>query len=149
MTPGRIFLDTNVFIIGAAFPGSPEGQILHWVGFGAPQPGPVEVVVSQELFEQILRVGRRLKGKDWGSEIVGRIWHDLVFVYVLVAPHDADAIRVDGRIPGEDIGIYLTARKGQAQCFVSSNHELIRSLVAESDEFECLTPQAFVEQYLR
>ena len=72
MTPGCIFLDTNVFIIGAALPDSPEAQILRWAGFGMLQPGPVEVVASQELFEQILRVGRRLKGKDWGSEIVGR-----------------------------------------------------------------------------
>ena len=149
MTPGRIFLDTNVFIIGAALPDSPEAQILRWAGFGMLQPGPVEVVVSQELFEQILRVGRRLKGKDWGSEIVGRIWHDMTFVYVLIAPHESDAIQKAGRIPREDIGIYLTARNGQAQCFVSSNHELIRALAGESGEFECLSPQAFVDQALR
>jgi predicted nucleic acid-binding protein len=149
MTPGRIFLDTNVFIIGAALPDSPEAQILRWAGFGMPQPGPVEIAVSQELFEQILRVGRRLKGKDWGSEIVGRIWHDMTFVYVLIAPHELEAIQKAGRIPREDIGVYLTARNAQAQCFVSSNHELIRSLAGESGEFECLSPQTFVDQYLR
>jgi len=150
MTPGRIFLDTNVFIIGAALPDSPEAQILRWAGFGMLQPGPVEVVVSQELFEQILRVGQRLKGKDWGSEIVGRIWHDdMTFVYVLIAPHESDAIQKAGRIPREDIGIYLTAHNGQAQCFVSSNHELMRALTGESGEFECLSPQTFVDQYLR
>ena len=148
MTPGRIFLDTNVFIIGAALPDSPEAKILVWAGFGRPQPGPVEVVVSHELFEQILRVGRRLKGKDWGSEIVGRIWHDMTFVYVIIAPHEYEAVLKSGRIPREDIGIYLTAHNGQAQCFVSSNHELIRSLAGESREFECLSPQTFVDQYL-
>lgn len=55
MTPSRIFLDTNVFITGAALPETPEVKILRWTGFGMPQPGPVEVVVSQELFEHILR----------------------------------------------------------------------------------------------
>jgi predicted nucleic acid-binding protein len=149
MTPGRVFLDTNVFIIGAALADSPEAQILRWTGFGMPQPGPVEVVVSQELFEQIVRVGRRLRGKDWGSEIAGRIWRDLTCVYVFIASYDLVAIQKAGRIPREDIGIYLTAHNGQAQCFVSSNHELIRALAAETGEFECLLPQAFVDQYLR
>ena len=32
MTPGRIFLDTNVFMIGAALSASPEAQILRWAG---------------------------------------------------------------------------------------------------------------------
>ncbi len=148
MTPGRLFLDTNVFIIGTALPDSPEAQILRWAGFGMPQPGPVEVVVSQDLFEQILHVGSRLKGKDWGSEIVGRLWQDMTFVYVVIAPHDSGAVQKAGTIPREDIGIYLTARNGQAECFVSSNHELIQSLVKESGEFECLSPQAFVDRYL-
>jgi predicted nucleic acid-binding protein len=149
MTPGRVFLDTNVFIIGVALPDSPEAQILRWAGFGMPQHGTVEVVVSQELFEQILHVGRRLKGKDWGSEIVGRIWKDMTFVYVIVPPHESRPIQQAGRIPREDIGIYLTAHLGQAQCFISSNHELIRSLAGESGEFECLSPQDFVDRYLR
>ncbi len=149
MTSGRVFLDTNVFIIGAALPGSPEGQILRWAGFGMPQPGPVEVIVSQELFEQILRVGRRLKGKDWGSEIVGRIWQDMALVYVITAPHEFETLRQVGRLPREDIGVYLAARKGQAQCFVSANHELIGALARASGEFESLSPQEFVDRYLR
>jgi predicted nucleic acid-binding protein len=149
MNPGRIFLDTNVFIIGSALQDSPEAQILRWAGFGMAQPGPVEVVVSQELFEQILRVGRRLKGKDWGSEIVGHIWRDLTCVYVLIAPYEREPLLKASLIPREDVGIYLTARNGQAKCFVSSNHELIRALAEQGQEFECLSPQAFVDQYLR
>ena len=149
MNPARIFLDTNVFIIGAALPESPEAQILRWTGFGMAQPGPVEVVVSQELFEQILRVGRRLRGKDWGSEIVGHIWRDLTCVYTLIAPYEREAILNSGLIPREDIGVYLTAHNGQAKCFVSSNHELIQALAEQTGEFECLSPQAFVDEYLR
>ena len=58
--PARIFLDTNVYIIGAAYPESQEAQILRWVGFGQNEPGPVEVVVSEELFEQIDQYPKRL-----------------------------------------------------------------------------------------
>jgi len=47
------------------------------------------------------------------------------------------------------IGVYLTARNGHAECFVSSNHELIQALVHETGEFECLTPEQFVGKYLR
>lgn len=65
--PVRVFLDTNVFIIGTAEPDSDEAAILKWAGFGQEAPGPVEIIVSTVLFAQILRVGRRLHDKDWGS----------------------------------------------------------------------------------
>jgi predicted nucleic acid-binding protein len=54
-----------------------------------------------------------------------------------------------GVIPREDVGVYLTASKGEADCFVSANHKLIRSLVSETKEFECLTPEDFAKKYLR
>jgi predicted nucleic acid-binding protein len=148
MSPDRIFLDTNVYIIGAALPDSPEGKILRWAGFGMVEPGPIEIVISQELIEQILRVGRRLKGKDWGSEIVGRIWRDMTCIFTLVAINDIETMQITGLIPREDVGIYLTARNGKAQCFISANHELIRELVKQTQEFECFSPQNFVSQYL-
>ena len=52
-------------------------------------------------------------------------------------------------IPREDIGVYLTALNGKAECFVSANHELIRILARQSKAFECLSPSAFVEKYLK
>ena len=54
-----------------------------------------------------------------------------------------------GVIPHEDVGVYLTASKGNAQCFISANHKLIKSLAKETGEFECLTPEDFVKKYLR
>ena len=53
-----------------------------------------------------------------------------------------------GVIPREDVGVYLTAQEGKAQCFISANHELIRALALETGEFECLTPAEFVGKYL-
>jgi hypothetical protein len=147
--PSRVFLDTNVYIIGAADENSPEAAILRWAGYGQAQPGVVEIIVSQELFEQILRVGRRLQGKDWGSEILGHIWTELTLRYVLIQEAERSEIEAIRVIPREDIGVYLAARNGQAECFVSSNRELIAALAQKTGEFECLTAEMFVEQYLK
>ena len=58
-SPTRVFLDTNVFIIGAAFEDAIEAEILRWLGYGEENASAIEVVVSQDLFQQILRVGKR------------------------------------------------------------------------------------------
>jgi predicted nucleic acid-binding protein len=60
----RIFLDTNVYIIGAADSESYEAKILNWLGFDESQSAKVEVIISEELIEQILRVSKRLRNKD-------------------------------------------------------------------------------------
>jgi predicted nucleic acid-binding protein len=146
--PERVFLDTNVFVIGAAFPESSERAILSWAGYGKDEQGPVEIIVSEELFEQIRRVSKRVGSKDWAGQILGRIWQDLRLRYVLLDPEDLRSIESTGVIPREDIGIYLTAREGRAECFVSTNRELITSLAKITGEFESLTPEEFVRQYL-
>ena len=146
--PKRIFLDTNIYIIGFADPKSPEAKILKWSGIDLDNPESVEIVVSDEVFGQILRVSKRLRGKDWAGEIVGRIWKHLNLLYILIDQRELIEVEDAGGIPREDIGIYLTARVGKAQCFVSSNHDLIRSLAQQTREFECLTPTDFVDLYL-
>lgn len=55
----RVFLDTNVYIVGAAIAHSPEAAILVWLS-----ESKTPVIVSKELIEQIARVARRLQGKD-------------------------------------------------------------------------------------
>lgn len=62
--PNRVFLDTNVYIIGAAIADSPEAIILSWAGFTGERSPAFEVLVSDTLFAQILRVARRLHDKD-------------------------------------------------------------------------------------
>lgn len=153
--PQCVFLDTNVYLVGMAYPESPEAEILHWAGFGSAEhpkgdePGPVEVIVSEEMFEQIRRVARRLRSKDWAGEILGHIWQEMQLRYVFLDPEEVAALEGSGVIPREDVGIYLTAREGRAECFVSSNRELITTLAKKSGEFECLGPGEFVKKYLR
>ena len=147
--PEHIFLDTNVYIIGSAYQDSAEAAILHWAGIDQDHPGPVEIIVSDELFEQILRVARRLRSKDWGGELLGRIWQCLRLRYVLLDTQEIAELEATSRIPREDVGVYMTARRGNAGCFVSANHQLIRTLAENTGEFKCLTPKEFVQKYLR
>jgi len=100
------------------------------------------------LFEQIRRVSKRVGSKDWAGQILGRIWQDLRLRYVVLDPDSRRAIEATGAVPREDTGMYLTAREGNAQCFVSTNHELITALAKVTGEFECLTPKEFVRRYL-
>jgi len=144
----RVFFDTNVYIIGAADPNSYESRLLQWVGFGEEESSSVEVVVSEELFDQILRVAKRLHNKDWGGELLGRIWQNLNVCYVLLDADEFSKVEALDVIPREDVGVYLTAKTGKAQCFVSANHELIRALAKKTGEFECLTPKEFANKYL-
>lgn len=146
VAPTCVFFDTNVYIIGMAEPNSQEHQVLEWAGFGQ-KPETVKVVVSSELFAQISRVAKRLQNKDWGGELLGRIWQNFNLCYVLLDAEEFSRIEALGVIPREDVGIYLTARAGKAQCFVSANHELIRTLAEKTEEFECLTPEEFVKKY--
>jgi predicted nucleic acid-binding protein len=145
--PQLIFLDTNVYLIGAVDLESNEGQILQWLGWEI-TANECEVVISKELIEQISRVAKRLKNKDWAGEIIGRIWQNLKVRYVQIDNSALATIEAQGIIPREDVGVYLTAKEGQAQCFVSANHKLIRILVQQTGEFECLTPSEFLSKYL-
>jgi predicted nucleic acid-binding protein len=51
---------------------------------------------------------------------------------------------VNQLIPREDIYIYLTAKYGQADCFISGNRELIKTIA----DFECITADNFIKKYL-
>ncbi|MGM3306485.1 hypothetical protein ACSQ6I_10980 [Anabaena sp. WFMT] len=146
--PKLIFLDTNVYLIGAVDLESNEGKILQWLGWKTQGNDGVEVVISEELIDQISRVAKRLKNKDWAGEIIGLIWQNLKVRYVQIDDSALGTMEAEGVIPREDVGVYLTAKAGNSQCFVSANHKLIRILAQETGEFECLTPSAFVSKYL-
>ncbi|MEL6815952.1 MAG: hypothetical protein AAFP03_14240 [Cyanobacteria bacterium J06598_3] len=146
--PKRIFLDTNVYIVGIADTDSIEWKILTWLGFDGSQRAGAEVIISAELIEQILRVAKRLKSKDWAGSIVSRMWQNLNLRYVLVDDQEYSQLAALGWLPREAIGVYLAAKQGRTDCFISSNHGLIRAVVTETGEFECLTPENFAKKYM-
>ncbi len=136
-------LDTNVFILGFLDPDSPEKRVLHAL---VDHPD-VTLILSDELVAQIRRVGRRTGGKDWTGYLLSRIWQDYSIEYVIVSVDEKRELEAQADIPREDIGIYLTALRGRAECFVLANRELVQQAAARQRLFECLTPDEFLRKY--
>lgn len=145
--PKSIFLDTNIYILGALDLDSDESKILSLLISAENSNWQTRVIFSQELIDQILRVGKRLQNKDWSSGLLTRLWQQLQVDFIFVEDQDIQVIANAGIIPREDAGIYLTAKQGKTQCFVSRNYKLIRALVQQTEEFECLTPSEFLQKY--
>lgn len=85
-TPKRIFLDTNVFINAEAYPQSDCDKILTLLGLhnGLRIIDSV-VIISPELVDQILRVGKRIwLNKDRVSKLLGKIWSNLTYDYIIL-----------------------------------------------------------------
>jgi len=146
--PKRVLLDTNVCIVGAAVAGSAEEAVMLWCGYYGSMNTDIEIVVSDVLFRQIRSVARRLRGKDWAGEILMQIWRHMKVQFVVIEKEEIARLRRSGRIPSEDAAIFLAARAGNVDCFVSANHELLRAAAAQTGAFECLTAEEFVGRYL-
>ena len=145
----RLFLDTNIFIIGDADKTSQESVILEALGYRHKSPIlQVEIILSDELLDQIRRVGKYLYGKDQAGQLISNIWRwfDIFYVPSTVNWSEEKLRLINTQIiPSEDIEIYLSAKYGGANCFVSGNRELLKAIA----DFECLTTDAFINKYLK
>jgi predicted nucleic acid-binding protein len=141
--PWRVLLDTNVFIIGFLDLNSPEAQLLQRIA-GSPD---IVLIFSNDLEEQIRRVGRRLKDKDWVGQLLSRIWQDYRLEYIYITTEELVDVEVISDIPNEDIGIYLTALRGQADYFISANRQLLQEAAAKQNKFECLDAETFILRF--
>jgi predicted nucleic acid-binding protein len=135
-----------VYINGVLIEQSPEATILDWLATAKSEDEKIVVVISSELIAQISRVARRIRNKDWSGEILSALWN-LNVTFIKIEPEDLATLSPIA-IPREDIEIYIAAKLGGAQCFISSNRELVRAIVEKTKEFECLTPIEFVKKYL-
>lgn len=142
--PWRVILDTNVAVVSALDRNSVERQVLNWL---ADQP-EVVLLMSEELTAQILRVGRRIGGKDWAGWLHYSVWHDYTVEFVSIPEGIQELVQRTTDIPREDAAIFLTALLSRADCFVSSNHRLVTEAAAIQDAFECLTPDEFHAKYV-
>jgi len=139
----RVILDTNIYIIGYQFPASDERRILDAV-----RRRRDVVVFSREIEDQIRRVGRRVRGKDYAGLILNTVWRDLVVDYIVLPDLPfAIAEQMAPGIPKEDILVFLTALVGQAECLVSYNREFLRESAAAQRVFRSLTPAQFLVTY--
>ncbi len=143
----RVLADTNVFIVG--FLGlnqqeeSVESQILRQLA----DQRRFTLLFSNELSDQIRRVARRVGGKDWAGLLLNLIWQTFDIEIVPIPELIEVFERYKGKIPDEDILIFVTAVLGQADCLISRNHEFVRRAVAEQDAFECLEPAEFLAKF--
>jgi predicted nucleic acid-binding protein len=149
MTPlRRIFLDTNIFIIGDADKQSLESSILEALGYrNKPKILNSDVILSEELIDQIRRVSKYLYGKNQAGAIISNIWQWLNIYYLpstINWQNEKSSLIHSNIIPSEDIEIYLSAKYGRADCFVSGNRKLIQAIA----DFECLTPEGFIKVHL-
>jgi len=141
--PRRILLDTNIFIVGLLDDTSTEARILEFLA----RQGETTILFSLDLEEQLRRVGRRLANKDWAGFVIQLIWRDYTIDYIALPPTTNIELEELAAIPREDWGIYLTAVLGEANCFVSSNRELVKQTAAKQKLFECLTPEEFSAKF--
>jgi predicted nucleic acid-binding protein len=141
----RILLDTHVFIWGYLHSPSPSIQLLTLL---RNQPEKYTILFSEELLEQLCRVGRRVGGKDWVGGILSRIWQDFAIQMVEIDVADLYRIQQDfPDIPAEDVGVFLTAKLGQADVLVSNNRKFVRAAAAAQHLFACLTVEEFLSQF--
>ncbi|MGK7933024.1 MAG: hypothetical protein AB4041_16555 [Microcystaceae cyanobacterium] len=145
----RLCLDTNIYIIGTQEPDSEEAKILYAIGYYGQEYTELsaEIILSYEIIDQVRRVGKYLWGKDKASLVLNFLFSRLNICYVYPNAQwrkSSTELNLSRQIPTEDIEIFLTAKYGNADCFVSGNRELIQVIA----DFECLTPTDFVNVYL-
>ena len=142
--PKRVMFDTNVPIVSALDRQSVERQVLNWLA----AQSDITILMSKELSDQILRVGKRIGGKDWAGWIHYTVWRDYTTEFVEIPTAVKELVERSTSIPREDIAVFLTALLGKADCFISANHELVKESAAIQDAFECLTPEEFYHKYI-
>ena len=138
----KVVVDTNIFIIGflefVSGKKTADADIIR-----AMLKREFILVLSKELEEQIARVGKRVKDKDWAGYIRSAIWSSAKISFVMI-PEDAGLMERYKEVPRKDLLIFLTALLGKADYLVSNNREFIRKTV-NSGDFKCLTPDEFVK----
>ncbi|NJN97173.1 MAG: hypothetical protein HC875_25300 [Anaerolineales bacterium] len=139
-----MLLDTNIFIIGFLDLNSPEARLLQ----GIVRTTDIVLVFSNDLEEQIRRVGKRIQNKDWVGQLLSHIWRDYRLDYVYISPEEMSDAEAISDIPREDIGIYLTALRGRADYFISANHQLLQEAAIKQKKFECFDAESFVTRFL-
>jgi predicted nucleic acid-binding protein len=147
--PLKVVLDTNIFIQGfrdlAAREATSEAQILRACTL---RKGEVQLIFSAELMEQILRVARRLKGKDWA----GLLRYLLLADYNISLVSDVMVTQLKAKhqesVPRKDLGIFAAALAGEAKVLISANRKFLKQAAEHQALFRCLEPTAFVQEFL-
>lgn len=145
--PIRVLVDTNIFIVGFLGLSQREENVESQVLRQLADQRRFTLLFSSELSDQIRRVAHRVGGKDWVGLLLNFVWQTFNIEIVPIAELIEIFERYKGKIPSEDILVFVTATLGQADCLISRNHEFIRRAMAEQDAFDCLTPAEFLVKH--
>lgn len=132
----RVILDTNVFISGVFFAGSPYCILKGW------RDGKVQLVISHEILEEYQRVGDTLAEQFPGVEL-----QPMLELVTMNAEFFSDQVIVEPvcEDPDDDKFIACGLVSG-CKVILSGDKHLLK--VSGFGGIKVLRPRAFIDQYL-
>jgi putative PIN family toxin of toxin-antitoxin system len=131
----KVVLDTNVFVSGVFFGGTPGRVLEAW------RNGSVEVVLSREIIEEYVRVGEELAGQFPGVDL-GPALELLAVSTTLV---DSAQLRQPVSRDPDDDKFLACALAAGADCVVSGDRDLLD--VSPYEAIAVLSPRDFIDQF--
>lgn len=132
----RVVLDTNVFISGVFFKGSPYQILAAW------QEGGIELVISTEILDEYRRVGEILAAEH--PQI--NLWPMLEFVVQNAAVYSAPPLDESVCEDPDDDKFLACALAGGCPVIVSGDKHLLK--VSGYRNIIVMKPRDFVDRYL-
>ncbi len=132
----RVVLDTNVFVSGVFFTGSPAQILEAW------RDGRVQPVISASILEEYRRVGLVLTERYDGVDLEPMLTLLAVHSEAVEAPDLSGSVSED---PDDDKFLSCAVASG-ASVIVSGDKHLLR--VSGWSGIQVLTPRQFVDRFL-
>ena len=141
----RVLIDTNVYVIAALdlarnFESS-EVKVIK-----AAINRKFRVVITKEIQEQILRVAKRVGGKDFASRLVALIWSEIKPIFIPQTYYKTLMRIYEDKIPRKDLAIFTAALVADVDYLISENRELLKKSAEVQDIFDCLTSEEFIDK---
>ena len=133
----KIVLDTNVFYSGIFFSGAPFRILQAW------RDSKIQLVISQEIFDEYLRVGNKLAEQFPNIDVkpfINLVELNAEFVH---SPNLPNPICSD---PDDDKFI-ACALAGNAKIIVSGDKHLLK--VSGYRQIEVIKPRSFVDRHIK
>ena len=131
----KVVLDTNVFVSGVFFGGTPGRVLEAW------RDGTTEVVLSREILEEYVRVGEELAGRFPGIDLGPAFELLAVSATLVVSTRLPEPVSRD---PDDDKFLACALAAG-ADCVVSGDRDLLD--VSPYEGVVVLSPRDFVDRF--
>lgn len=132
----KIVLDTNVFVSGIFFTGPPFQILKAW------RDGKIQIVVSDDIFEEYQRVGKILTEEHPGLDL-GTFLELLIKNAELIEPQKLPNPICDD--PDDD-KFLACALGGKSKIIISGDKHLLK--VSGYNGIKVIRPRKFVDDYL-